>query len=242
MTMAPLPPQAQYGLTPQQMQQQQYMQQQTRQLQMQQQGYLLQQQRQQAEQAGYGAGGYRGPSAASAADNALARRLQEEEMAGEEQHQVEGQAEYDAAQSMEARARQCLDSLGRQRKAPSQMQFFGRLPATHQHISQAPQADRRAGDGGGGADVCRGTRCWELRDGARTRTLLLIAGARPRRQAANQASKRFTSYSSDEDSDTSAETVPSEEEDSDDSNAGGKKKSKAAKARAVRHRADVRYH
>ncbi len=62
----------------------------------------------------------------------------------------------------------------------------------------------------------------------------LPAGARPRRQAANQASKRFKSYSSDEDSDTSAETVPSEEEDSDDSNAGGKKKSKAAKARAVR--------
>ena len=63
-----------------------------------------------------------------------------------------------------------------------------------------------------------------------------IAGARPRRQAANNASKRFKSYSSDEDSETSAETVPSEEEDSDDSNAGGKKKSKAAKARAVRSR------
>ncbi len=85
--MAVLSPQAQYGLTPQQMQHQQYMQQQQRQLQLQQQSYLLQQQqRQQAEQAGYGAGGYRGPSAASAADNALARRLQEEEMAGEDHH------------------------------------------------------------------------------------------------------------------------------------------------------------
>ncbi len=67
----------------------------------------------------------------------------------------------------------------------------------------------------------------------------LVVGARPRRQAANQASKRFKSYSSDEDSDTSAETVPSEEEDSDDSNAGGKKKSKAAKARAVRSQEDA---
>ncbi len=85
MTTGALPQQAQYGLTPQQLQQQ-YAQQQARQLQMQQQGYLLQQQRQQAEQAGYGAGGYRGPSAASAADNALARRLQEEEMAGEDHH------------------------------------------------------------------------------------------------------------------------------------------------------------
>ena len=58
----------------------QYFQQQTRQLQLQQQGYLAQQQRQPSEQAMYG-GGYQ-RSMTNAADNALARRLQEEEMAG----------------------------------------------------------------------------------------------------------------------------------------------------------------
>ena len=82
-------------MTPQQMQQQQYMQQHTQQLRMQQQGYMLQQQRQAAEQAGYGGGGYRGLPAANAADSALARRLQEEEMAGEELQQSEPRAWLD---------------------------------------------------------------------------------------------------------------------------------------------------
>ncbi len=59
----------------------QYFQQQTRQLQLQQQGYMAQQQQRHQVEQGYGGSGYQ-RSSVSAADSALARRLQEEEMAG----------------------------------------------------------------------------------------------------------------------------------------------------------------
>ena len=187
------------------------MQQQTHQLQMQQQGYLMQQQqRQHAQQAGYGGGGYRGLPAANAADSALARRLQEEEMAGEELPRSQVQ----------------LGTLPRGMPRIERLCRIRKLSLRTCSVTASL------------ADIARP---WLL--GLETAGICImmlrtdcccLAGARPRRQAANQASKRFKSYSSDEDSDTSAETVPSEEEDSDDSNAGGKKKSKAAKARAVR--------